>query len=202
MQPSLTSSLPQPRVAAESVSVLPNQLQPLPKHQVWSGYGGSWHPLDIESKESYTVRTGVPAYFLLILFAGLSVVGLVFAKRDGSPSGALPFAVFGALPVILLVGAATSLLRRRHLPKRAVISGQVAKLWMVTQRGGESSNTYYYCVLDVGRAPASVRLKTNRALYGRLEVGMDIEVLVNPRARRIKDVRFAPTAQTTDTEME
>jgi hypothetical protein len=179
-----------------AVTVLPNQLQPLPKHQVWSDYGGSWHPLDVESKESYSVNSGIPAFFILILFAALSIGGLIFAKRAGSPSGALPFAVFGVLPVALLAGAAASLLRRRRLPKRAVIRGQVAKLWTVTHRSGESDTTYYYCALDVGRAPTSVRLKTNRALYGRLQVGMGIEVLVNPRAHSIKDVRFAQTTVT------
>ncbi len=184
---------PEPRVPAEPVSVLPDQLRPLPKHQIWSDYGGSWHPLDIESKESYSVNSGIPAFLILILFAVLSIGGLIFAKRDGSPSGTLPFAVFGALPLALLAAAAVSLLRRRHLPRRAVIRGQVAKLWTVTNRGGESDTTYYYCALDVGRAPTSVRLKTNRALYGRLRVGMGIEVLVNPRARSIKDVRFAQT---------
>jgi hypothetical protein len=183
----------EPRVPAEPVTVLPDQLRPLPKHQIWSDYGGSWHPLNIESTESYSVNSGIPAFFILILFAVLSIVGLIFAKRDGSPSGTLPFAVFGALPLALLAGAAASLLRRRRLPKRAVIRGQVAKLWTVTHRGGESDTTYYYCALDVGRAPTSVRLKTNRALYGRLQVGMGIEVLVNPRARRIKDVHFAQT---------
>lgn len=182
---------PEPRVPAEPVKVLPDQLRPLPKHQIWSDYGGSWHPLDIESKESYSVNAGIPAFLILILFAVLSIVGLIFAKRDGSPSGTLPFAVFGALPLALLAGAAVNLLRRRRLPKRAVIRGQVAKLWTVTHRGGESDTTYYYCALDVGRAPTSVRLRTNRALYGRLQVGMAIEVLVNPRAQRIKDVRFA-----------
>jgi hypothetical protein len=186
---------PGPRVP-EPVKVLPDQLRPLPKHQIWSDYGGSWHPLDIESKESYSVSSGIPAFLILILFAVLSIGGLIFAKRDGSPSGTLPFAVFGALPLALLAGAAVNLLRRRRLPKRAVIRGQVAKLWTVTNRGGESDTTYYYCALDVGRAPTSVRLKTNRALYGRLQVGMGIEVLVNPRARRIKDVHFAQTTVT------
>jgi hypothetical protein len=182
------------------ISVLPNQLQPLPEHQVWSDYGGTWHPLDIESKETYAVSSGVPAVFILILFAAISIGGLLFAKRDGAPSGVLPFAVFGALPLALLAFAGASLLRRRHLPKRAVIRGYVAKMWTVTHRGGESDTTYYYCALDVGRAPASVKLKTNRGLYGRLQVGMEIEVLVNPRARRIKDVHFAP--QPTVAEME
>ena len=172
------------------IAVLPEQLQPLPPNQVWSDYGGSWHPLEIESKETYSISSGVPGYFLLILFALLSVVGLIFAKRDGDPTGAVPFAVFGALPVILLVGAAVSLLRRRQLPKRAVVRGQIAKLWTITHRSDDGSTTDYYCALDVGRAPASVRLKIHRTLYSRLRVGAEIEVLVNPRRRRIKDFRF------------
>ncbi|HET9169368.1 MAG TPA: hypothetical protein VFN97_08015 [Actinospica sp.] len=196
--------IPQPRAVPAApaapappmgtTAVLPNQLQPLPRNQIWSDYGGSWHPLDTESKESYSVSTGIPAVFLLVLFAALSVGGLLFAKRTGAPSGGLPFAVFGALPLILLAGAAASVLRRRNLPKRAVIRGQVAKLWTVTQRGSDSDTTHYFCVLDVGRAPECVRIRANRALYGRLQVGMEIEVLVNPRARRVKDVHFTPHA--------
>lgn len=186
-------SAPAPAATVQNtapITVLPNQLQPLPPNQVWSDYGGSWHPLEVESKETYSINSGVPGFFILVLFALLSVVGLIFAKRDGDPSGAIPFTVFGALPVILLVGAAASLLRRRHLPKRAVVRGQIAKLWTVTHRGDESSTTYYYCALDVGRAPASVRLKIHRTLYSRLRVGAEIEVLVNPRRRSIKDFRF------------
>jgi hypothetical protein len=184
-----TPATPMPPVTAP-ITVLPSQLQPLPANQVWSDYGGSWHPLDIESKETYSINAGIPAFFVLFLFGILSVVGVVFARRDGDPSGAVPFTVFGALPIILLVGAAASLLRRRRLPKRAVLRGQIAKLWTVTQRGSESSTTYYYCALDVGRAPESVRLKIHRTLYGRLRVGAEIEVLVNPRRRSIKDFRF------------
>lgn len=179
-----------PTAPLAPVAVLPNQLQPLPANQVWSDYGGSWHPLDVNSTETYSINSGIPAYFLLILFALISVGGLVFARRDGDPSGALPFAIFGALPVLLLVGAGASYARRRRLPKRAVIRGQVAKLWTVTHRSEDSNTTYYYCSLDVGRAPQSVRLKIHRTLYGRLLVGAEIEVLVNPRRRSIKDLRF------------
>jgi hypothetical protein len=185
-EPRRPASAPDPT----TVMVLPNQLQPLPANQVWSDYGGSWHPLDIESKETYSINSGIPGFFILILFAALSLAGVIFAGHVGDPSGAVPFLVFGALPVILLVGAAANLLRRRRLPKRAVVRGQIAKLWTVTHRGGESSTTYYYCSLDTGRAPASVRLKIHRTLYGRLQVGAEIEVLVNPRRRSIKDVRF------------
>ena len=191
---------PEPTAPLSVTAVLPNQLQPLPKNQIWSDYGGSWHPLEVESKESYSVGTGVPAVFVLILFAAVSTGGLIFARRDGAPSGVLPFAVFGALPLALLAGAVASVLRRRHLPRRAVIRGQVAKMWTVTQRGSESDTTHYFCVLDVGRAPASVRIRANRALYSRLQVGMQIEVLVNPRARRVKDVHFAPRATVTGME--
>jgi hypothetical protein len=192
--PQVVATQPPDPARTAPIKVLPDQTQPLPKHQIWSEYGGEWHPLDIESKETYTVRTGAPAAVLPAFFAALSIGGLIVSKQEGTSSGVLPFAVFGALPLALLVGAGASSLRRRNLPKRAVIRGQVAKLWTVKHGSGESETTYYYCVLDVGRAPASVRLKANRALYGRLQVGMEIEVLVNPRARRIKDVHFAPPA--------
>lgn len=181
---------PRPATNTAPITVLPNQLQPLPAHQVWSDYGGSWHPLDTNTKETYAIRTGVPAAFVPLLFALISVGGLIFAKRDGDPTNVVAYAVFGGLPVILLVVTAMALLYRRHLPKRAVIRGQVAKLWTVRDRSGENQRTYYYCALDVGRGPHSVRLKTHQTLYSRLRVGEEVEVLVNPRRRSIKDIRF------------
>lgn len=184
-------SVPQPTAPVTiPISVLPNQLEPLPAHQVWSDYGGSWHPLDINTKETYAVRTGFPAFFLLAIFALMSMGSVLFERHDDSPINVAAFAVFGGLPVILLIGASTSLLRRRHLPRRAVIRGQVAKLWTVRQRGGENERTDYYCALDVGRGPQSVRLKMGTGLFGRLRVGEVVEVLVNPRRRSIKDIRF------------
>ncbi|HTJ68841.1 MAG TPA: hypothetical protein VL551_15005 [Actinospica sp.] len=184
-------SVPAAAPGPAPVKVLPEQFRPLPANQVWSDYGGSWHPLNVDSKETYSINSGIPGSAVLIVFALISIVGVLFAKHDGDPSGGLPFTVFGVLPIILLAGAAASLLRRRNLPKRAVLRGRIAKLWTVTHRGDESSTTYYYCALDVGRAPESVRLKIHRTLYGRLQVGAEIEVLVNPRRRSIKDFRFA-----------
>jgi hypothetical protein len=180
---------PQP---APSIKILPNQLEPLPKHQIWSSYGGSWHPLDTRTKEVYAVRTGVPGVFILVLFGILSVVGAFVSKHNSDPTtGSLTFGLFAALPILLLVGILLSGLSRWRLPKRAVLRGQVAKLWEVKQSGeGGSSDVKYYCSLDVGRAPASVRLQVGAGLYRRMPVGTEVEVLVNPRRRSIKDVRF------------
>jgi hypothetical protein len=102
-------------------------------------------------------------------------------------------AVFVGLPALVLLAGVVNMLRRRKLPKRAVLSGQVAKLWSV-KRNDENNNESYYCTLDVGRAPESVRLKVSRSVYRRLQVGQSLEVTVSPRSKRIKDIRPAGPA--------
>jgi hypothetical protein len=181
-----------PPPSAPNVKVLPNQLEPLPKRQIWSSYGGDWHPLDIRAKETYSVRGGNSVVLIPIFFGIICVIGAFATKRNGStPTTDLTFVLFAALPVLVLIGVLISTLSRRRLPRRAVLRGQVAKLWEVARTKDEgSSERYYYCALDVGRAPESVRLKVGVSLYRRLRVGTEIEVLVNPRRRSIKDVRF------------
>ena len=177
---------------APSVKVLPNQLQPLPKHQVWSSYGGSWHPLDTRTKEIYAVRSGGPIILIPVVFALVSIAGAFTVKHGGNGATSdLAFGVFAALPILVLIGFLVSSLSRSRLPKRAVLSGQVAKLWEV-KRSADSgpSDVKYFCTLDVGRAPESVRLQVGAGLYRRLPVGTEVEVLVNPRRRSIKDIRF------------
>jgi len=176
--------------SAPDVRVLPNQLQPLPKNQVWSAYGGSWHPLNINTAENYAVRNGGPVILIPVFFAIVSLVGAFVSKRGGDPTGTVSFAFFSALPLVVLVFLVAGMLRRRHLPKRAVIRGQVAKLWEVKHSSGDGDTREYYCSLDVGRGPESVRLKVGRDLFRRLQVGVEVEVLVNPRRKSLKDIRF------------
>ena len=181
-----------PPPPAPNVKVLPSQLEPLPKHQIWSSYGGDWHPLDIRAKETYSVRGGNSVILIPVFFGIICVVGAFITKRTGgTPTTDLTFVLFAALPVLALIGLVLNAVARRRLPKRAVLRGQVAKLWEVSQTKDEgTSERLYYCALDVGRAPESVRLKVGVSLYRRLHVGTEIEVLVNPRRRSIKDVRF------------
>ena len=186
-----TATAPPPTAPTPpNIRVLPDQLQPLPKNQVWSAYGGAWHPLNINTKENYSIRSGGLVILIPVFFAVISLVGAVVAKRDGDPTGTATFVFFSALPVVLLAFAAMNMLRRRHLPKRAVLRGQVAKLWDVKRSTGEGETHDYYCALDVGRAPESVRLKIGRDLFRRMQVGVEVEVLVNPRRKSLKDIRF------------
>jgi hypothetical protein len=171
--------------------VLSNQLQPLPTNQVWSSYGGTWHPLDVNARETYGIgSSGVPIALLLVL-AGVSLAGASASLHIGDRTNAAAVAVFVGLPVVVVLGVVGSALRRRKLPKRAVLRGQVAKLWSIKRDNPDGgSNTHYFCTLDVGRAPESVRLRLGSAMYQRLQVGDEVDVLVNPRRRRIKDLRF------------
>jgi hypothetical protein len=175
---------------APDIRVLPEQLQPLPKNQVWSAYGGTWHPLDLNTRETYAVRSGNLVLIIPIFFAIISLIGALVAKRDGDPTGTPTFVFFSALPVILLAFLVVGMLRRRHLPKRAVIRGQIAKLWDIKRSAGEHETRDYYCSLDVGRPPDTVRLKIGRDLFRRMQVGAEVEVLVNPRRKSLKDIRF------------
>lgn len=48
-------SVPAPLMTQGSdTRILPRQRDPLPPNQMWSNYGGSWHPLDLESREVYS----------------------------------------------------------------------------------------------------------------------------------------------------
>ena len=179
-----------PAQPAPDIRILPDQLQPLPKNQVWSAYGGTWHPLDLNTRESYAIRSGGLSIIVPIFFAILSLIGAVVAKRDGDPTGTATFDFFSALPVVLLAFVAIGMLRRRHLPTRAVIRGQIAKLWDIKRSTGEGETRDYYCSLDVGRPPDTVRLKIGRDLFARMQVGVEVEVLVNPRRKSLKDIRF------------
>ena len=171
--------------------VLSNQLQPLPANQVWSSYGGTWHPLDVNTRETYSIGSGGAPIVLLLVLALVSLGGASASLHIGDRTNAAAIAVFVGLPVVVVLGVVGSALRRRRLPKRAVLRGQVAKLWSIKRDNPDGgSNTHYYCTLDVGRAPESVRLRLGSAMYQRLQVGDEVDVLVNPRRKRIKDLRF------------
>jgi hypothetical protein len=186
-EPALPMAAPAPRAG---VKVLPNQLQPLPSNLVWSDYGGTWHPLNVGSRETYTLGRGFGAVVPLMFFAAICLGGAVTTAHHSAHAQAVSLLAFAGLPVLVLLGATLGLLRRRSLPKRAVLVGQVARLWSA-KRDDESGGEYYYCTLDVGRAPESVRLKVGKTVFQRLQVGQLLEVTVNPRRKRIKDIRPA-----------
>jgi len=187
----LPAAAPAPQAGAR---VLPNQLQPLPPHLVWSDYGGAWHPVNVQSRETYSLDGNLNGYAPLVFFAAISLGGAFTTTHDFTHVATVSIAVFAGLPVLVLLVAGVNLLRRRRLPKRAVLIGQVAKLWSV-KRAGANENESLYCTLDIGRAPESVRLAVSRKVYRRLRVGQVLEVTVNPRRKRIKDIRPAGPAQ-------
>lgn len=180
----LPATAPEPK---PGVKVLPNQLRPLPEHQVWSDYGGEWHPVSIGARSHYRYG-GSNEYLLPGLFAMICVVSALNAvgtDNNISPWQALAF--IGVPGCFLLAGAAVQL-RRRKLPKRALLRGQVVKLWSV-RRNDTNTAQFYYCTLDVGQGSDGVRLRVNGYVYARLRVGALVEVTVNPRTKRIKDIR-------------
>jgi hypothetical protein len=168
------------------------------------------YPRDVGVRETYTVGgnpNGMPA---LVAFAALALAGAIVSLRTHSQTGGGPVALFIALPAVVLIAGAANLLWRRRLPRRLVLRGHVIRLWTVVPdaaRGGgggyaraNAARTgpprnleHYYCVLyaplDGVRGPDGVRLKLNQTVYNRLYEGELIEVLVDPRRRRIKDLR-------------
>jgi hypothetical protein len=187
--PSSTATHEPARTRAGNAVVLPNQLRPLPDHQVWSDYGGEWHPLDIATADTYHSGPASPAALTLLFFAGCSLGGVAYDVVHGHHENLTTLAVFAGLPVLVAGGAVANMLHRRRLPKRDVLFGQVAKLWSV-KRGDSEKGEYFYCALDVGDGPRSVRLKVGRAVYRGLRVGERVEVVVNPRRRTIRDLRI------------
>jgi hypothetical protein len=171
------------------VKVLPSQLQPLPPHLVWSDYGGAWHALNVGSRETYRHGGALDGYAPLTFFA-FACLGGVISTFHAVHGRNVSLAVFAGLPVAVILTSLFNVLRRRRLPKRAVLLGQVAKLWSV-KRNDSNNSDHFYCTLDVGRAPESVRLRVGRSVYRQLAVGALVEVTVNPRTKRIKDVRPA-----------
>lgn len=174
------------------VKVLQSQLQPLPLHLVWSDYGGEWHALNVRSRETYRHGGAFDGYGPLTFFAFVCAGGMISTSHSlhGIHGASISMVVFAGLPIAVILTALVNVLRRRKLPKRAVLLGQVAKLWSV-KRNDSNNSDHFYCTLDVGRAPESVRLRVGRSVYRQLRVGALIEITVNPRTKRIKDVRPA-----------
>ena len=187
--------LPAQGAPAPDRRVLPAQLNPLPDHQIWSSYGGSWHPLDLRSREVYS-DSGAHSAQAGGMAAAAFCIGsaIIQSDKSGHFSPAVTVAFIG-LPVVFLaaIGIRTGL--RRKLPKHLVLQGKVARLWAVqdadarTNRPAGRNPSKYYCVLDVGRAPASVRLNLGPRTYQSLRVGDIIEVSVRPRRGRIAGLR-------------
>lgn len=175
--------------------VLPEQLSPLPAHQIWSSYGGSWHPLDLRSREVYS-DSGARSAMTGAIAAAVFCVGSAIVQNDKtghlSPATAVVF-IGAPIAFIAVIGIRSAL--RRKLPKQLVLRGKVARLWAAqaadarTNRPAGRNPSKYYCVLDVGRAPQSVRLNFGPRTYQTLQVGDIIEVSVRPRRGRIAGLR-------------
>jgi len=175
--------------------VLPEQLSPLPAHQIWSHYNGSWHPLDLRSHEVYSdsgARSAMSGVAFVALFCAGSQLVQIAHTHHVSP---LTAAVFLGLPLLALAAVAVRTALRRKLPKHLVLQGKIARLWSVqdsdprANRPASRSPSKYYCVLDVGRAPQSVRLNLAPRRYQTLRVGDIVEVAVRPRRGRIAGLR-------------
>lgn len=175
--------------------VLPEQLRPLPSDQIWSYYGGSWHPLDLRSREVYSdtgARSALSGVSALATFCVGSEIVHTDQAHHFSPTAA---AVFIGLPAAFLAALGVRAGLRRKLPKHLVLQGKIARLWAVqdadtrTNRPAGRNPSKYYCVLDVGRAPESVRLNLGPRTYQSLRVGDIIEVAIRPRRGRIAGLR-------------
>lgn len=163
-------------------------------------------------RETYTVGGDPSGVLVLLAFAALSLAGAIVSVRTHTQSSNLAVVLFTGLPILVLVFGAAALLRRRRLPRRLVLRGQVTRLWTVMPdaargtggrtgvargsvagNGGPRNPVQYYCVLycpqDGERTAEGVRLKLNQTVYQRLHEGGLIEVLVDPRRHRIKDLR-------------
>lgn len=103
--------------------------------------------------------------------------------------------VFLGLPAAVLAAIAARAVRRRNLPRYVVLQGKVARLWSdgnADPRANAAAGrrpASHYCTLDVGRAPASVRLDLGPRTYQNLEVGDIVEVAVRPRRGTISGLR-------------
>ncbi|MBR7835086.1 hypothetical protein KDL01_17560 [Actinospica durhamensis] len=187
---SASAQSPDPRAAP------PSQLSPLPSHQIWSDHGGSWHPLNLDSREVYSETVSRSPFlgvmFLAALCAASSVKEAANLHRLSLPTTV----VFLGLPAVVLIALAARALYRRRLPKYVVLQGKVAHLRAVQRadpravsRPANSPAWQYSCTLDVGRAPASVRLNLGQRRYETLQVGDLVEVAVRPRRGVISGLR-------------
>lgn len=175
--------------------VLPEQLSPLPAHQIWSSYGGSWHPLDLRSREVYSDSGARSALSGVSAAAAFCIGSEVVHVHGAHHLSLVATAAFIGLPLAFLAALAGRAWLRRKLPKRLVLQGKIARLWSVqdadprTNRAAGRNPSKYYCVLDVGRAPESVRLNLGPRTYETLRVGDIVEVAVRPRRGRIAGLR-------------
>ncbi len=176
----------------------PDRLAPLPSHQIWSDYGGSWHPLNLESREAYRDSVSRSPFLGVML---LALVCAASSVKEATTAHRLPLpttAVFLALPAAVLVALVVRATLRRRLPKYVVLQGKIARLSAVprtdpraarSNRPAAEAPWHYSATLDVGRAPASVRLHLGRRTYETLQVGDVVEVAVRPRRGTISGLR-------------
>lgn len=174
--------------------------------------GRNPHPRDLGVRETYSVGGNMGGTLTLLAFAALSLAGAITSLRTHSQSSNAAAALFIGLPTLVLIAILVNILLRRRLPRRLVLRGRVARLWTVVPdaarrnvarnyaapTGNAGTPELYYCLLhsplDGVRAPEGVRLKLNQTVYQRLYEGQLIEVLVNPRRHRIKDLRSVDEA--------
>lgn len=179
-------------------SPLPAQLSPLPRHQIWSDHGGSWHPLNLRSREVYRDSGSGSGWAI----AGVSTMAVFCAASELTEAAhahhlqPLTAAAFLGLPAAVLAAVTARAVHRRKLPKRLVLQGKVAHCWQTAQPPPAASTASAAraavrgsCILDVGRAPASVCLNLNIRTYQTLRVGDLVEVALRPRRGRISGLR-------------
>lgn len=192
------SALPADAYAVAGRNALPARLSPLPKHQIWSDYGGSWHPLDVRTHEVYRdsgtgTGSAIAGVCAMAVFCGASELTEAARAHHLQPVTA---AVFLGLPAAVLAALTARTAHRRRLPKSLVLQGKIAHCWQDRLPSARASTASAaraavrgHCILDVGRAPASVCLNLSIHTYQGLRVGDLVEVALRPRRGRISALR-------------
>jgi hypothetical protein len=182
----------------------------LPPGQVWSSFGGQWHPIEVGPPQPPALQWCTPRTLVKLLLAtavailatNYAAIANAAARSLGLPAHVKtsPYAIT-IMIILATLGAAVifvfwlpAYVRRLSLPGRVSFTAQVVKRWQVDQEYGP---TLHYVCVDNGSPSAGMTVRVDPALYKRLSVGDAVRVAYSPRWQRLYHIRTAgrrPTA--------
>jgi hypothetical protein len=175
----------QPLSDLHSLSGLPSPAE----GQVWSNYGGPWHVVQTREKARAAWYNGTRTLVGAAAIFGLPILAIVVY-------GAIATTGVQRFVISVLPGTALAVLvflygrerwRRRGLPVRGTVRGQIVRLWTVTDDDNYSAK-FLYCCVDDGVSPEGWTFQIEAQEYNKFHVGDSVEVEFNPRSQTLTSI--------------
>jgi hypothetical protein len=153
---------------------------------LWSSYRGSWRRVAVRGPhEPYVPGMGA-LIGITVLTCLIAAMTLVVAATAGLLWGAAFAVVPGCIFWLTAWWVYRCSARARRLPPVAEFDGQILRRWSSVVKGGENSDTIYYCIaIDDGERDEAWTLSVDPAVYAGCRAGMLIRVQVDPRRNRL-----------------